>query len=1306
MTQLTSPQTTAISASYFGLTEQAVGYNFGPVEAWPTITDTISRSLSVWSPGNGTISGVAWANLNPSPGVYNWTALDSWIALCQKNHVEMIYTLCSPPAWAGGSNPDPAAYKSFMTALINHVGNAIQYYEGYNEYNASSSIFSGSTSNLVALQKALYETVHQLSPTSLVLSPTYTGLGGQPMTNFLQAGGGAYFDIAAMHGYVDANGESIIQSFNNFKNALVAGGAGNKPIWDTEWSWWPDNPPPQDVQAAFLSTSLILQSALGVQREVYYAYDSLDHGIYNQTTGALTQAGVAFQTTTEWLLGATMVAGCQVSGTTYSVPLLEGGQSTQIVWNSAGNSTYAAGSFTQYKDLTGAIHNIVGGQVTIGEKPILLMTPNATTSTAPADKTAPSAPTIASFSTDSGVLGDRITNDNTLTLSGTAEANSTVKLYDGTTLLGNALANGAGAWSYTTATLANGSHSFKATATDAAGNTSAASTALSAAIDTVAPVTPTIVSFSTDSGVVGDHITNDNTLTLSGTAEANSTVKLYDGTTLLGNALANSAGAWSYTTATLANGSHSFKAIATDAAGNTGATSASLAVTVSPTAPSATTPAAPAADRTAPSAPTIASFSTDSGVVGDHITNDNTLTLSGTAEANATVKIYDGTTLLNSVTASGTGAWSYTTPALSNGAHGLTATATDAAGNTGAASTAVSVTIDTVAPLVTQTTATPSTGTALPGDTVALTLTLSERVTITGTPTLALNNGGTATYAGGSGSDILTFKYTVGLNDNAVSALAVTAIGLLNGAGIKDVAGNTANLSGALTTFSGLQIDPPVPPVSTAPQTTIAVHVSGDEYQGLPEFRLLADGQQVGGIHTVTADHALGQWQTVNFDLDASIPLNDIRVEFLNDAYGGSAGKDRNLYVDSIEVNGAKLLSQDAIYDRNGAPDLPGQAVMSWAGALVFDATGQNGHVAAPSDGTTHPTAPHTTIAVHVSGDEYQGFPEFRLLADGQQVGEIHTLTADHGLAQWETVNFELDASIPLNDIRVEFLNDAYGGSADKDRNLYVDSIEVNGAKLLSQDAIYDRNGAPDLPGQAVMSWAGALVFDAADHNVGAGTFTTTLANGSHNFTATAADPAGNTGGPSAALAFTVDTSKAGHGSGEQPSGSIDLRTLGLTEDPTVRAVIDEIIQQHIDNLREQWLENHGLNAPTLQQDAPTLHQIEIATGFGSDGPDTLVGGPNADVLFAGSGQHAIMKGMGGADTFVIGKDHVDATITDFTPGVDKLVFISPAEYGNRTVQIQQELGNAVVTVGDDHVVLTGVDLHQLHPHDLMKFLV
>jgi hypothetical protein len=398
----------------------------------------------------------------------------------------------------------------------------------------------------------------------------------------------------------------------------------------------------------------------------------------------------------------------------------------------------------------------------------------------------------------------------------------------------------------------------------------------------------------------------------------------------------------------------------------------------------------------------------------------------------------------------------------------------------------------------------------------------------------------------------------------------------------------------------------------------------------LPEFRLLVDGRQVGGIHTVTANHDLAQWQTVNFALDASTPLNGIRVEFLNDAYGGSADKDRNLYVDSIEVNGTKHLSQDAIYDRIGTSDLPGQANMPWAGALVFDAAGHNGHVAAPS-------APQTTIAVHVSGDEYQGLPEFRLLVDGRQVGGIHTVTANHDLAQWQTVNFALDASTPLNDIRVEFLNDAYGGSADKDRNLYVDSIEVNGAKHLSQDAIYDRVGTSDLPGQTVMSWAGALVFDAA----------------------------GNTGGPSATLAFAADTSKDGHGSVDHTSGSIDLRTLGLTEDHTVRAMVDQITAQHFDNLTEgteRLSANYGL-------DADTLHKIERATGI--------------DLIGHNSGSNYTQL-----NTFMP-DDHYSGT-----------------EGG---IVVQQPTAPLITGSHPLEKIASGpasVDLHQVHPHDLINLLV
>ncbi len=267
-------------------------------------------------------------------------------------------------------------------------------------------------------------------------------------------------------------------------------------------------------------------------------------------------------------------------------------------------------------------------------------------------------PAIASFSTDSGVVGDHITNDNTLTLTGTAEANSTVKIFDGATLLGTATAAANGTWSFATAALTNGAHSFTATDTDAAGNTSAASAALSVTIDTTAPIAPAIASFSTDSGVVGDHITNDNTLTLTGTAEANSTVKIFDGATLLGTATAAANGTWSFATAALTNGAHSFTATDTDAAGNTSAASAALAVTV---------------DTVAPGAPVI---------VSDAVVNTNEVLLTGTAETNSTVNVFDGTTKIGTTVAGTNGMWSFTTAALTNGAHSFTATDTDTAGNT------------------------------------------------------------------------------------------------------------------------------------------------------------------------------------------------------------------------------------------------------------------------------------------------------------------------------------------------------------------------------------------------------------------------------------------------------------------------------------------------------------------------------------------------------------------------------------------------------------------------------------------------
>jgi hypothetical protein len=129
----------------------------------------------------------------------------------------------------------------------------------------------------------------------------------------------------------------------------------------------------------------------------------------------------------------------------------------------------------------------------------------------------------------------------------------------------------------------------------------------------------------------------------------------------------------------------------------------------------------------------------------------------------------------------------------------------------------------TIHPAVTQATASPGSGLEQVGDKIVLTLGFNEAVTVTGKPTLTLNDGDIATYVSGSGTNALIFQTTVASTDTSTSALAITGVNLPSGASIKDASGLSADLSGAAKMFTGLGIDPPpvsTPPVTTPPVTT------------------------------------------------------------------------------------------------------------------------------------------------------------------------------------------------------------------------------------------------------------------------------------------------------------------------------------------------------------------------------------------------------------------------------------------------------------------------------------------------------
>jgi hypothetical protein len=310
---------------------------------------------------------------------------------------------------------------------------------------------------------------------------------------------------------------------------------------------------------------------------------------------------------------------------------------------------------------------------------------------------APGAPDLASASDSGSSSTDNITSVTTPTLTGGGvDAGATVTLYDtnGTTVLGTTSADGSGNWSITSSTLTSGAHTLTTKVTDAAGNTGAASAGLTVTIDTTAPSAPSApdLASGSDAGTSNtDNITSVTTPTVNGSgAEAGATVKLYgtDGSTVLGTTTADSSGNWSITSSTLTSGAHTLTTKVTDAAGNTSAASAGLTITIDATAPSA------------PGTPDLAGGS-DTGTSTDNITSVTTPTVTGGgAEAGATVKLYDtdGTTLLGTTTADGSGNWSITSNALSDGVHTLTTKVTDSAGNTSSASGGLSVTVDTTAP--------------------------------------------------------------------------------------------------------------------------------------------------------------------------------------------------------------------------------------------------------------------------------------------------------------------------------------------------------------------------------------------------------------------------------------------------------------------------------------------------------------------------------------------------------------------------------------------------------------------------------
>ncbi|WP_068777357.1 Ig-like domain-containing protein [Paenibacillus sp. FJAT-26967] len=294
------------------------------------------------------------------------------------------------------------------------------------------------------------------------------------------------------------------------------------------------------------------------------------------------------------------------------------------------------------------------------------------------DRTAPAVPAILT------PARNELLGTNKPSISGTAEANASVTIRIDGLALPPVKADGTGKYTITPSTLlADGAHTVTASAADAAGNSSPGSTVLTFTVDTAAPSAP-VIALPADGDVL-----NNARPTVSGQTEAAASVTLYLDAKAVGTVTADGSGTWTYTfTAALPDGIHSFRASAADKAGNISTASNAVALTI---------------DTEAPAAPIV--LTPQDGTV----TKQERPLYSGTSEAGARIRILLDKREAETVTANGSGAWTYTPASpLADGKHTLQAEARDRAGNSGPLSSETTIQIDTQAPAAPVITAPPS----------------------------------------------------------------------------------------------------------------------------------------------------------------------------------------------------------------------------------------------------------------------------------------------------------------------------------------------------------------------------------------------------------------------------------------------------------------------------------------------------------------------------------------------------------------------------------------------------------------------
>lgn len=340
-------------------------------------------SIRLWD------AGTTWREIETSPGVYDFTRLDTIVRAANARNVEVTLVLGMTPSFYASSPTampsDLGAWDRYVRAIVSRYSPAnwggrrgIAAYQVWNEANVKN-FWTGSPLQMAALTKATWNAVNAVDKDALVVGPAfaariaeqtrgiglfyYTRLSGVPVWRFMDA---ISLNLYPLDRYGSKLGlpETSMTLLAKAKEQMRLRGVPMvgrtaKPIWNTEVNYGMRTgtfggtaavPISADRQAAYVVRTYLLNAARGVKRVHWYTYNmsylpgggTLGNTLLTDPAdgSTLTLAGKGLALVRGWLTGGTLVgpsasaAPCQKDRVgTYTCVIRYSGGIKRVYWN-------------------------------------------------------------------------------------------------------------------------------------------------------------------------------------------------------------------------------------------------------------------------------------------------------------------------------------------------------------------------------------------------------------------------------------------------------------------------------------------------------------------------------------------------------------------------------------------------------------------------------------------------------------------------------------------------------------------------------------------------------------------------------------------------------------------------------------------------------------------------------------------------------------------------------------------------------------------------------------------------------------